>query len=61
MTGSVVVFVRGVLTQIPLCCGGTLASLWTGWHKHCFTFKAGGDYKVNILNCYTNWQQCASV
>ena len=33
-------------TALPLCCGYNVQDLFTGWHKHCFTFKSAGEYKV---------------
>ena len=43
---NMVIEVRDVATEIPLTGGYQMMDLVTGWHKHCFTFKAGGSIKV---------------
>ena len=45
---KMVVHQNGAVTTLPLCCGHTIDNLFNGWHKHCFTWKAGGPYKVSI-------------
>ena len=38
--------IRDKATEIHLTGGYQMTDLVTGWHKHCFTFKAGGSIKV---------------
>ena len=35
--------------DLPLCCGHDMKDLVFEWHKYCFTFKAGGSFKVCLL------------
>ena len=29
--------------------GYNMEALWTNWHKHCFTWKASGKFKVCVI------------
>ena len=51
---------------VDLCCGYTLDQLVYGWHRHCFTYRQGGYFRVCsktplsvefyfIFCCYQTW------
>ena len=47
--GIIAVEVQSRTTNIPLNSGYNMEALWTKWHKHCFTWKASGSFKVCAL------------
>ena len=40
------VILQNISTDLSLMGDVSLSDLFTGWHKHCFTWKSGGSYKV---------------
>ena len=45
-------WVDNVQKLIPLSSSFDMNDLVHGWHRHCFTYKAGGYFKVNNLNLF---------
>ena len=42
-------FVKNLRMPLELSRDDSELSLWKGWNKHCFTWKAGGMLKVWLL------------
>ena len=47
--GIIAVRVQSHVTNVPLNAGYNVEDLWTNWHKHCFTWKASGSFKVRVF------------
>ena len=45
-------WVDNVQKLVPLSSSFDMNDLVHGWHRHCFTYKTGGSFKVNNLNLF---------
>ena len=59
--GNLEIHMQAHATTLPLCCNHDINALFNGWHKHCFTYKAGGSYKVKLSYLYHTFNYQASM
>ena len=43
------IYVQNSRIEVSLDPGYSMDDLWGSWHKHCFTWKASGTFKVRLI------------
>ena len=47
--GIIAVVIESRYFNAELKPGYNMEDLWTNWHRHCFTWKAAGSFKVSVF------------